>query len=386
MNTSEPINHTKNMNQTQKRLSIVKLAISITDIETIQLQLMKLSLIKSDEKLQEIIDVLQAKNYAHAQNLITTYVETPNSKILQRTKQESEELSPIQEAPIPTPTPTQKPQISIDDFPKVTQSYKHIDPSDFDSLLNISASDVLVDNIDIDSELTSKDTFFSTPDKEAKTQISTEEEDSFFAVEEPTISDKETLFPDYEAKQTRSEDIFEETKSMGYKIIPYIKEKYISMKKRYPTLHDSHASFESVETLLEKIRQSRYTEEEIEEKLQKIDKLIKENNPNEAAHILIACGATESKYAQLMLARALYKGDLLKQNIEESFSILNTLVLDDDPEAMCDLAQFYEYGIGTKKDKNRAEELYMDAMELGIARAKKHYIRLQKENRSFFRR
>ena len=61
------------MNQTQKRLSIINLAISITDIETIQLQILKLGLLKTDTKIQEIIAVLQAENYAKAQFMVKTF-------------------------------------------------------------------------------------------------------------------------------------------------------------------------------------------------------------------------------------------------------------------------------------------------------------------------
>jgi len=42
------------MNQTQKRLNIIKLAISIGDNETIQLQMLKLAPLKTDRKIQEI--------------------------------------------------------------------------------------------------------------------------------------------------------------------------------------------------------------------------------------------------------------------------------------------------------------------------------------------
>ena len=58
------------MNQTKKRLSIINLAISITDLETIQLQILKLRLLMTDDKIQEIITALQDENYAHAQSLI----------------------------------------------------------------------------------------------------------------------------------------------------------------------------------------------------------------------------------------------------------------------------------------------------------------------------
>jgi len=61
------------------------------------------------------------------------------------------------------------------------------------------------------------------------------------------------------------------------------------------------------------------------------------------------------------------------------------LVLNDDyPEAICDLAQFYENGIEVDKDKKKAEALYQEAMDLGIKRAMKHYERMRTEKKSLF--
>jgi len=86
-----------------------------------------------------------------------------------------------------------------------------------------------------------------------------------------------------------------------------------------------------------------------------------------------------------MLARELYTGSVLTKNINESFTIMNTLANDDYPEALCDLGQFYENGIGTTADTMKAEGLYKEAVDLGIKRAKKHYNRLKKYNRGFFK-
>jgi len=80
------------MNQTKKRLQIINIAISLTDIETIQLQILKLAALRSDPKLQEIIAGLQAQNYAQTQALITKYIETPMEEIVQRTPQNDQEI------------------------------------------------------------------------------------------------------------------------------------------------------------------------------------------------------------------------------------------------------------------------------------------------------
>ena len=158
------------------------------------------------------------------------------------------------------------------------------------------------------------------------------------------------------------------------------------MKKQYPPIERTYEKFDSVENLLRKISQDGYTEEEIEETLTTIKKLTEESKETEAAQLLLVCAATESKFAQFMLGRELFKGALLIKDIPEAFAQMHSLALEDYPEALCDLAQFYEHGIGTSKDKKKAEQFYKEAMEFGIKRAEKHYNRLKKENRGFFKR
>ncbi|MGC9351725.1 MAG: hypothetical protein ACP5D3_07025, partial [Sulfurovum sp.] len=65
------------------------------------------------------------------------------------------------------------------------------------------------------------------------------------------------------------------------------------------------------------------------------------------------------------------------------FHRIEQLAKAEYPEAICDLAQFYEHGIGTKKNKKNAKSLYKKAMHFGIKRAQKHYERLNKEGGLF---
>ena len=112
------------MNQTKKRLSIINHAISITDVETIQLQVLKLAPLKSDLKIQEIVTEIQAENYAKAQGLINAYIEAPTENIIQRTpKEESNTITKEDQAIIDefdlfiTPSGDEKPkEIDINDF------------------------------------------------------------------------------------------------------------------------------------------------------------------------------------------------------------------------------------------------------------------------------
>lgn len=504
------------MNQTKKRLSIINLAISITDIETIQLQVLKLGLLQTDLKIQEIITALQAENYAQAQGLITLYIEAPTDNVLQRTSQtkkpvmstidkttidefqlfvtadkeeektkmdindfyvdafesrrdQSKEKEVIKEVDLndflddalniepPQPKIEEEKQqkekeklfqeIDIDDFPNTTpdikekkqekkESVTEIDINDFlndtlqlgstqaeganfDTLLNIDSDDVLPNNITLDISDESRDTFFEISSQQGKESITTSDipKDTFFDIEKTVIHEtvtektmvqetliKETTIEGFEeieeVEQYREEniqeeetffqdlkltpDVQEEMKPSHYKAIPYIAQKLESMKKQYPPVEAAYENFSTVELLLEKISQSTYTEAEIEETLTYIKKLIEERDYGQAAQLLLICAATESRFAQFMLARELYKGTLLKKNIPEAFSLINALAMDDYPEALCDLGQFHENGIGTKKDTKRAKALYKEAMDLGIKRAESHYARLQKRRRGFF--
>ena len=456
------------MNQTKKRLSIINLAISITDIETIQLQILKLRILHSDNKIQEIISTLQDENYAQAQSLITTYIDTPHNEILQRTfqqekeKQEAKDQAIIKEFDlftVETPEPIETHTMGLDDMMRIEEATKNVarkeyQENNFDSLLSIKTEDIMPDNIKIDISDPTKNDFWDTIDKEESipdpiekdtffdndestiekididdfTQIVTEELkrdqtleiEHFYEkeiVEENSIEDVESIldFPDTseieEIKQAVKihteetldeefcetiivkEETFKEeldthtevvSENDTYKNIPYIDQKFKNMQVQYPALASLTKSFPSVDTWLLQIANEGYNEEGIETMIKKIEE-IKVEHPSEAAQLLLITAATESKYAQFRLARALYAGDLIEKNLSEAFTIINRLAVNDDyPEAICDLAQFYEYGIGTDKDKKKAELLYGEAMDLGIQRAITHFERIKKENKSLF--
>ncbi len=431
------------MNQTKKRLSIINYAISITDIETIQLQVLKLGMLKTDEKIQTIIRAIQAENYAQAQRLIAEYIEAPTENVLQRSSQEKtkpfddETQAIIDEFNLfVTPAPDKTVQtVDINDFltdmPHV-QTKPH-QPIDFDTLLQIEAREVLPDALVLETASNAIDTFFEAPvqNSEPDTSNSDITQDPFFETEttevqiadlqdplEETPLPKETIAIEIpsdvlitkkekkvekdvmpEADVLPENDIFSQNHLFKelkpktnvqskianslYKAIPYIAQKISSMTKQYPTTDSTQDDFESAKTLLSKISQESYNEKEIEETLTHIKQLTEQQHYAEAAQLLLICAATESKFSQFMLARELYKGVLFEKNIPESFAHMTLLAAEDYPEALCDLAQFYEHGIGTKRDKKKAEQLYFEAMEAGVVRAEKHYNRLKKDNKSF---
>lgn len=407
------------MNQTKKRLSIINLAISITDIETIQLQILKLSILRSDQKIQEIITGLQAENYAQTQALITTYIETPLEEILQRSSQEAQQLKEekeraiIEEFDLFVATPQKQVEDEKEVFDFTTLELEELprkeqESINFDALLNIEADDILPGNIELDISHTPKDTFFDEPEyhlesiKESHIDKETIPKDTFFDTEETPIVQKvqeevnisqmeeEATVPSEESnKETFQEKptITPSTENIPsqYRAIPYIDQKFKNMHTQYPPVHDSDENFSSVHAWLLQISNDGYNNDEIEEMIKHITKLTEANKLAEAAQLLLISGATKSKFAQFILARALYKGEILQKNLSEAFTLINRLAMDDNyPEAICDLAQFYENGISIGKDRTKAEALYKDAMDLDIKRAIGHYERVRKQNQGFF--
>jgi len=185
------------MNQTKKRLSIINLAISITDIETIQLQILQLGPLRTDEKIQEILVTLKAENYIQAQGLITAYIETPMHEILQRTFQKEREKRIIQDTnTIDEFNLFTEPEndreirtLDLDDMMKFSndvakEKLEKIEKNiDFDSLLNIDTDDILPNNIKINTRNASSHTFWDAPEK-PNMQNDDIPKDTFFDTEE----------------------------------------------------------------------------------------------------------------------------------------------------------------------------------------------------------
>ena len=395
------------MNQTQKRLSIINLAISIGDTETIQLQILKLSPLKSDERIQEIIQELQAENYAKAQLLITEYNIAPTDKIHQRTylKTESSEEDVLQEAldicKINSESSNEASfSLSENDLPeKSSTATKEI--LDFDTLLQIESNDVLPNAPKRKVSIEDNDFFDMSNEKALSESNSATGKDDFFDTMSNTTkiseeeSSQERSSPFTHEKAVSQTDVIEESSSemsnnqdgdnILYEPIPNILQKLTNMREQYPTKVSPEVNYPSVDAWLMQISREGYSETDIEHMIEKIRELTKKEAYGEAAQLLLVSAATESLYAQFMLARSLFKGDLFEQNLSEAFSIIYKLAMEYDyAEAICDLAQLYEHGIGVAKDEQRAEALYKEAVELGIKRAKPHYERLNKQKSGIF--
>ena len=375
------------MNQINKRLSIIHLAISINDTDTIQLQVLKLGLLQKDVEIEEVIEVLKAQNYVQAQGLIDLYLDKnrddedniiPSSEEKRKAK-EIEEQELIEEFhlfvnPKQVVKPTEKKMVEILDTKDIKKEhqYKKINTANFDELLNIDKNDVKVEikpNIELDIESKSvineaKDDFFDIKIDNKPKKVETPKDitkDNFFKVDN---------------KEPLEEIKIEDKPTKKYRAIPYIDKKFEHSKKEHKSKYIDKKRFDTVKNLLNKILLDGYTEEEIEDTLFYIKQLIEKKSYKEATQLLLICGSTESNFAKLMLARELYKGKIFKQDIDEAFHLIKRLGLDGQAEALCDLAQFYEYGIGVKKDINQAIKYYKEAMDLGIKRAQTHHSRL----------
>jgi len=163
-----------------------------------------------------------------------------------------------------------------------------------------------------------------------------------------------------------------------YLPISYIGQKFRNMRHQFPQVEKLEGSLVplEVESLLRKISLEGYTEKDIKEAISHAQRYKDAGQKAEASQLLILAAASESKYAQLMLARELFKGDILEIDYPEAFTQINRLAEHDYPEAICDLAQLYEYGYGIKKDKKTAILLYEEAAGMGVERAQKHLDRL----------
>ena len=396
------------MNQTKKRLSIINLAISITDEETINLQILKLELLKSDLKIVEIITSLQNQNYAQSQRLITEYIDAPTETVVQRTtqddmvKQEPESEIKIKKEPSQEEIDTEtieefdlfmtpanessedfQEEVNYDEFldtsSEIQTSKTETKEVNYDPLLNVAAADVLPNNIDLDL---SQENNESQKEKEEET-VSLEDNDNIYVSSETEDKNKATqeytIPPNNDGTYSIGED-----KNVSYEAIPHIDTKFNTLYEQYPPIEHTQNRYYSVENWLLQVSTKGYTETEVEARINEAVEL-KGSDLGESAQLLIAAAATESLYALFQLARALYLGDVLQRNIPEAVTLIHYLAINEEyPEALCDLAQFYERGIEVEQNKSKAEELYKEAMHLGIQRAAKHYQRIQEEKKSIF--
>jgi len=168
-----------------------------------------------------------------------------------------------------------------------------------------------------------------------------------------------------------------------YHPIQFLDQKFKSILNRFPQKESIESNLDSIKHIVA-LFEKPYAEAEVSMALSQFDEFKKNEEYEEAAKILLVVANTQSPNAHFRLARELFKGDVLEQNYPEAFIQMNDLALDGYVEAICDLGQFYEYGIGIKKDRKKALSLYEEAHGLGLERAKELYDKLENTKKNFF--
>ena len=173
-----------------------------------------------------------------------------------------------------------------------------------------------------------------------------------------------------------------------YPPIPHIEQKFRQAFVLYPANKESEVWIEEVIKFLKHIASNSYTDNDVKRFLDEYNFYVDKGDIARAAQVLLLAAASDSKYAQFVLARELFNGRVLKRDLKKSYTVMKFLASKHYPDAFCDLAQFYEYGIGVPKDKKTALKLYEKAFELGVDRATKHINRIKESGgilSSFFK-
>ncbi len=379
------------MNQTQKRLEIIRLAISITDEACISQQLYSLSHAKSDPQLQEIIALLESKNYAQAQRLIVKYngKEEAESNLFDfandTDKRETEKEALLQESSDTQDTDVNKEEITdLHDYVEVDHKiadYESADENEISNFLSLDPDEVMASAPQIDLGAPKEKNeeiehlFDDLPDPKEVLHNSPKVPDPFFE-EEATTENEHTTTEEVSRPKEETQTPAQEP-SHGYTAMPHIEEKWFLLCKRHGLSKICLRHKGDFSELIAKIRNEGYNKDDIDKALQRCENL-RENDEEKAAVLLLLLGATADSDARFMMARALFKGDLLREKKEEAIELIEALALQENhPEALCDLAQIYEHGIILSKDLLKAKQLYKEALEAGSKRADRHLARLE---------
>ena len=165
-----------------------------------------------------------------------------------------------------------------------------------------------------------------------------------------------------------------------YAPVPHIEQKFRQSFVLYPPVKESEIWVEEAVKFLKTSAVSSFTDADVKILLDEYRFYLDKNDIAKAAQLLLLAASTDSKMAQFLLARELFNGKILVRDLNKSFDIMKNLANNFYPDAVCDLAQFYEYGIGVPKDKAVAIKLYEKAFQLGVARASKHIDRLKESS------
>ncbi len=456
------------MNQIKKRLEIIKIAIFMSDDETIRLQLLKLEYFQENEQLDKIVDLLKHKSYGQAQVLITEYLDdskTANTKDIEEenddfsnseSKSIVDEFGMLKSSSLSSKHGLQSTNLNIqqgktkDNITSYVAGCKDYELSS-DEIEKIPSKKQIPHNTHPKEKVDFSDIFTTTKNskadapkekivKEEKSQIEPAE-DEHTEIQEPTEileTTKATEIPeiteateitepelteiqepveateidteDKESENENLEDVLEilinadsETIDANLNINNEEdlenKETNSPYDKKYPPVSDIFHKFQNIALFyvsdknytlhkssanwMHRISKVGYKEIEILKISKYIQKLKEEKEYNEAIQLALICCATESNLGKLIFARELYKGDMVEQDHIKACEMTKELALLDYPEALCDLGQYCEHGIGTKKNLEYALHFYKKSYDLGLERANILYKNLKK-NKGLF--
>ncbi|ADV46689.1 SEL1-like repeat protein [Nitratifractor salsuginis] len=404
------------MEEITKRFEIVRLAVQLGDVRTIEIQCDALRSLSLNEELDEIIELLESRNYRQALYEMKHYtekvkdeffeVEAPKAQSPKGAQRASDramaglfDLEPVAE------TPSREERVlDVEDLLRLSRENRKSTVKEY-----VPAPTFDLETEEVESEEKATETAAApqqgsvVSESESDIQVSQEENENVTEesaesrqVEEPApaeeLSSEEPVASPIVERESEAQKVVEEkaasisssqTAPPGqageerYAPIPYIGQKFRNMIHQFPPVEEAERVPAVVEEMQKKIAREGYSESEIEAFLNHYRRYKEEGRKGEAALVLLLAAATESQFAQFLLARELFKGEIIEEDHAEAFTQINTLADQNFPEAICDLAQFYEHGVGIGKDRQLALLLYEEAAEMGVARAARHYQRLK---------
>ena len=449
----------------QNRLDIIRLAATIGDLDTIILQTTHLRKL-NEAPLNEIISLLESKNYRQALYLIKRYMNENSllsSDTLNNFDDESEKVLDVEDmlrmSPLAKETikeykrshytkddleafaknievPVQKEYEkietnTIDDYEeKIQEIQEGIEQNPINEELekkkeeekaNLDEYDSAIENVDKDTPLdeisaevlgvkedsgskkvlskykTLRSKFAKKDKKESKEKKEGSSLTKAISSKFKTLDIKNSINK-VKAVKSSAEDIKkeepkeikepkeqkedtqikqEQSSNEIYPPIPHIEQKFRQAFVLYPPNKESDVWIEEVIKFLKLVSTNSYTESDVKTFLNEYQFYLKKGDIARAAQVLLLAASTDSKYAKFILARELFNGRVLKRDLKKSFVLMKSLANEFYPDAVCDLGQFYEYGIGVPKNKKVALKLYEKAFELGVDRATKHINRIK---------
>jgi len=413
-----------------KRLEITKLAIEIKDNDVISLQAIHLNSTNIPE-LIEIATLLTKGSYKQAHYLIKRYLEDNDTiydseddtqKVLN--VEDMLRMSPIAKETIMQFKKRGYTKEDLEAFAKniqvpPLQEYDKVDVDKYieEKILD-SSKDTIKDENGIEKISTDTSSKINEEVKELKKEDTFKDVDSNTPLDEiskeiikdnnkkraKVLSSYKTLRAKFGRKdkkenkvETKKETIKEVKKEdkkdidnsiaedKVYPPIAHLPEKYREYFVLYPPIKESEIWLEEIAKTIDKLSNNSYTDKDIENIYNEYEYYLQKGELAKAAQFLLLLATTDSKYAKFILARELFKGKVLKRDIQKSYALMVELAKEGYANAICDLGQFYEYGIVVNEDKKRALKLYEKAFELGVARATKHINRIR-ENSSIFKK